>query len=129
MDYRLSQLEILIGLHNDARVNRFFFKRKPLIKNNLLMSYAQRCSNSMASRNLLLNNSNIKDIFGLGFDNVIQNIAYGSNSPENVMKVWLSSPYHKSNILNRDVTDIGCGMSLSEHGKLYWSVCLATRRA
>lgn len=129
MDYRLSQLEILIGLHNDARVNRFFFKRKPLIKNSLLMSYAQRCSNSMASRNLLLNNANKQDILGLGFDYVIQNIAYGSNSPENVMKIWMNSSYHKNNILNREVTEIGCGMSLSEHGKLFWSVCLAKRSA
>lgn len=128
MDYKLSQLDTLIDLHNDARINRWLWKSVPLEKNSLLMSYAQKWANKMASINLLFH-SDMKDIMKLGFANVAENIAYGSNSPESVMKVWLNSSGHKKNILNSSMTDIGCGMSLSEHGKLYWCVCFAKRRA
>lgn len=124
MDYRFSQLDTLIDLHNDARLNKWLWKATPLVKNNLLMSYAQKWSNKMASRNLLFH-SNMKDIMALGFNGCAENIAYGANSPEKVMKTWLNSSGHKKNILNSSMTDIGCGMSLSENGKLYWCVCFA----
>lgn len=126
MDYRLQQLDILIDLHNDARVNRWLWKSKPLTKNHLLMKYAQKWVNKMAAQNRLYH-SNMKDIMALGFNNVAENIAYGQNSPESVMKTWLNSVGHRNNILNSKMTDIGCGMSLSENGKLYWCVCFGKR--
>ena len=122
MDYRLSQLNNLIDLHNDARQSKWLWKSVPLEKNMFLMKYAQKWSNHMASTNRLYH-SNMSDIMSLGFSNVAENIAYGSNSPEDVMRVWLKSSGHKKNILNGKLTDIGCGMSLSENGRLYWCVC------
>ena len=122
MDYRLEQLDILIDLHNEARISRWLWKSKPLTKNHILMKYAQKWSNKMAAQNKLYHSS-MKDIMALGFNNVAENIAYGQNSPETVMKTWLNSPGHRSNILNSNMTDIGCGMSLSETGRLYWCVC------
>lgn len=124
MDYRLEQLDILIDLHNDARVNRWLWKSKPLNKNHLLMKYAQKWANKMAVENKLYHSS-MRDIMKLGFNGVAENIAYGQNSPESVMKTWLNSPGHRSNILNSSMTDIGCGMSISQQGKLYWCVCFA----
>lgn len=124
MDYRLEQLDILIDLHNDARINRWLWKSKPLTKNHLLMKYAQKWANKMAVENRLYHSS-MKEIMKLGFNSVAENIAYGQNSPESVMKTWLNSPGHRSNILNSSMTDIGCGMSISQQGKLYWCVCFA----
>lgn len=122
MDYRLSQLNTLIDLHNDARQAKWLWKSEPLEKNMFLMKYAQKWSNKMASTNRLYHSS-MSDIMSIGFSTAAENIAYGSNSPEDVMNVWLKSPGHKKNILNSKLTDIGCGMSLSENGRLYWCVC------
>ena len=121
-NYRLEQLDVLISLHNDARTNRWLWKSSPLIKNSFLMSHAQKWTNKMAIDNKL-NHSSMKDIMSLGFNFVAENIAYGQKSPEEVMTTWLKSPGHRSNILNTKFTDIGCGMSLSENGRLYWCVC------
>ena len=88
------------------------------------MSYAQKWSNKMAVQNRLYHSS-MKDIMALGFSGVAENIAYGQRSPEEVMKSWLKSPGHRSNILNSKFTEIGCGMSISGNGKLYWCVCFA----
>jgi len=88
------------------------------------MKYAQKWSNKIASQNKLYH-SNMKDIMSIGFSLVAENIAYGQKSPEEVMKTWLKSSGHRSNILNSKFTEIGCGMSLSENGRLYWCVCFA----
>jgi len=123
-NYRLQQLDELISLHNDARINRWLWKSKPLIKNSFLMSYAQKWSNKMAVQNKLYHSS-MKNIMELGFSSVAENIAYGQKSPEEVMKTWMRSHGHRSNILNGSFTEIGCGMSLSQEGRLYWCVCFA----
>jgi len=123
-NYRLEQLDELISLHNDARINKWLWKSQPLSKNIYLMKYAQKWSNKIASQNKLYH-SNMKDIMSIGFSLVAENIAYGQKSPEEVMKTWLKSSGHRSNILNSKFTEIGCGMSLSENGRLYWCVCFA----
>lgn len=38
-----------------------------------------------------------------------ENIARGQNSPEDVVNSWMSSPPHRANILNRQVTQYGLG--------------------
>lgn len=121
-DYRLEQLNRLIELHNESRQNKWLWKSEPLKKNSILMSYAQRWANKLAINNKLFH-SDIKDIIKLGFTNAGENIAWGQNSPDSVMKSWMNSSGHKKNILNNKFTDIGCGMSLSEDGKLYWCCC------
>ena len=125
MDYRLEQLDILIDLHNKARINRWLWKSKPLEKNIVLMKYAQRWANKMAYNDKLFH-SNMKNIMSLGFNNVAENIAYGQNSPELVMKTWMNCSGHRANILNSKMKEIGCGMSLSQNGKLYWCVVFST---
>lgn len=122
--YRLEQLDLLIDLHNDARINRWLWKSKPLSKNSFLMKYAQKWANKMAVQDKLYHSS-MKDIMNLGFSSVAENIAYGQKSPEEVMKTWMKSMGHRNNILNSKFTDIGCGMSLSQDGRLYWCVCFA----
>ena len=124
MDYRNIQLDILIALHNDARTNRWLWKSKPLEENNVLMRYAQDWANKMAARKQLVH-SDIKAILKLGFRAAAENIAYGQKSPESVMQTWLKSSGHRRNILNSKLTEIGCGMSLSDEGRLYWCVCFA----
>jgi uncharacterized protein YkwD len=123
-DYRLEQLDELILLHNEARTNRWLWKSKPLIKSNILMKYAQKWSNKMAVQDKLYHRD-MKDLLSLGFSLVGENIAYGQKSPNDVMQSWLKSYGHRSNILNSKFEEIGCGMSISQNGKLYWCVCFA----
>lgn len=125
--YKLQQLDLLIYLHNDARINRWLWKSKPLNKNVFLMKYAQKWSNKMAVEDKLYHSS-MKDIMNLGFSTVAENIAYGQKSPEEVIKTWMKSMGHRNNILNSKFTDIGCGMSLSQDGRLYWCVCFANQQ-
>jgi len=121
-DFRIQQLDDLIVRHNDARTNRWLWKSKPLEKNSFLMNYAQSWANKMAKENNLYH-SRMKNIMELGFNYVAENIAYGQKSPEEVMDTWMKSPGHKANILNSKFTEIGCGMALSEKGRLFWCVC------
>jgi uncharacterized protein YkwD len=65
----------------------------------------------------------MRDIMNLGFSGVAENIAYGQKTPEDVMKTWMNSYGHRSNILNSNFNQIGCGMSFSQNGRVYWCVC------
>lgn len=121
MDYRLQQLDILIDLHNQERNNRWFWKGKPLVKNHLLMKQAQKFVNKLAANEYLIKDDKF-DYKELGFSIFGQNIGCGKNSPEKILEYWLSVPCDKDNILKTKFTDIGCGMSLSQSGKLYWCV-------
>ena len=121
--YLENTMDELIQLHNDARINKWLWKAKPLQKNNALMQYAQQWANKMAMSNSL-RHSDISSIMSiLQYTMVAENIAYGQNSAESVMETWLNSSGHKKNIMNSKFTDIGCGMSLSIKGRPYWSVC------
>jgi uncharacterized protein YkwD len=122
MDYLTHNVDELIQLHNDARISKWLWKANPLSKNDKLTKYAQNWANKMAAKNHMYHSS-MKDIMNLGFSNVAENIAYGQNSPEKVMKTWMNSYGHRSNILNSKFTQIGCGMSFSENGRVYWCVC------
>ncbi|WMJ82154.1 CAP domain-containing protein [Clostridium sp. MB40-C1] len=59
--------------------------------------------------------------FGINYRSAGENIAYGQNSPSEVMKSWMNSPGHKQNILNSTYTEIGVGVAKSSNGQLYWT--------
>jgi uncharacterized protein YkwD len=88
------------------------------------MCYAQDWANKMAAHKQLVH-SDMKAILKLGFRAAAENIAYGQKTPESVMQTWLKSMGHRHNIFNSKLTEIGCGMSLSDVGQLYWCVCFA----
>ncbi len=53
------------------------------------------------------------------YSKAAENIAYGQDSPEKVMKSWMNSAGHKANILGEGFTHIGVGCY--KNGKtLYW---------
>jgi len=59
--------------------------------------------------------------FGLRFSAAGENIAYGQSTPAEVMKDWMNSPGHKSNILNGTYTEIGVGLAKNKSGVCYWT--------
>ena len=56
-----------------------------------------------------------------------ENIAYGQETPEEVVKAWMDSPGHKANILNKFYTNIGAGIAKDNHGRIYWVHMFSTK--
>ncbi|MGL5864428.1 MAG: CAP domain-containing protein [Dermatophilaceae bacterium] len=50
-----------------------------------------------------------------------ENIAYGQDSPQDVMQDWMNSDGHRKNILNCDYTQIGVGVANASNGDIYWT--------
>jgi uncharacterized YkwD family protein/spore coat assembly protein SafA len=59
--------------------------------------------------------------FGLRFSAAGENIAYGQRTPAEVMRDWMNSPGHRSNILSRNYTEIGVGLAKNKNGVCYWT--------
>lgn len=49
-----------------------------------------------------------------------ENIAYGQQTPTDVMTAWMNSPGHRANILNCAFQEIGVGVNL-DSGTPYWT--------
>lgn len=58
--------------------------------------------------------------FGYTYTSFGENIAYGQRTPQEVVTAWMNSPGHKANILNKDYTNIGAGISKDANGRIYW---------
>lgn len=59
--------------------------------------------------------------FGISFTAAGENIAMGYKTPADVMKGWMNSPGHRSNILNGGFTQIGVGYAKDSSGETYWT--------
>lgn len=49
-----------------------------------------------------------------------ENIAYGQQSPQQVVTAWMNSPGHRKNILDPEYNRVGIGVQ-SKGGNLYWT--------
>lgn len=58
---------------------------------------------------------------GINFRTSGENIAYGQNSAQEVMQVWMNSAGHRANILNQNFTSIGIGHTETGNGVDYWT--------
>jgi len=56
-----------------------------------------------------------------------ENIAWGKKTPKGVMKIWMNSPMHKSNILNPRFKSIGIGYN--NKGSGYWVQLFGDKKA
>lgn len=58
---------------------------------------------------------------GINFRGAGENIAYGQQTPEQVMETWMNSAGHRANILNSSFTSIGVGHYKNSAGVNYWT--------
>lgn len=66
---------------------------------------------------------------GYGASVTAENIGAGQVDAAGVVRMWVQSPSHRANILNRRVRDIGVGQALGADGRTrYWSLVLAAPR-
>ena len=59
--------------------------------------------------------------FGISYSSAGENIAKGQRTPAEVMKSWMNSPGHRSNILNASYTQIGVGLAKDKNGVACWT--------
>lgn len=59
--------------------------------------------------------------FGISYSTAAENIAAGQQTPEAVVSSWMNSPGHRANILNKNVTVIGVGLSKGGSYGYYWT--------
>lgn len=57
---------------------------------------------------------------GIRFNGAGENIAWGQNSPQQVMEAWMNSEGHRANILNPNFTEMGVGHYQNSNGRNYW---------
>ena len=67
----------------------------------------------------------------LGYRSILtgENIAYGPETAEEVVKGWLDSPDHCANIMEPRFREIGIGFAVGrKRGAIYWVIDLAVPR-
>jgi uncharacterized protein YkwD len=117
-----TQNEILLDIHNDQRQNRSL---KPLASDKQMDEYAQKHAETMAKKNRLYHSSMSDLAKAAKNGNVAENIAWGQDSEEEVVKDWMNSPGHRYNILGKSYKRAGFGMAKSKDGTPYWCAVFA----
>lgn len=112
-------LQILLDLHNKERSKK---GHKSLILDENLCKYAQNHAEYMAQKNKLVHASMSK-LMEVNNDSLVaENIAWGQETEEQVMKTWMNSYGHKSNILGSKYKKIGIGIKKDKNNRNYWCV-------
>lgn len=110
----------------------------PLQWNDQLATAAEGHSRDMADRNYFSHTSldgrtfvqRINVAGYTGYRALGENIAAGYNTPDDVMKGWMSSPGHCSNIMNPVFKDLGVGYAYNSGSmyKNYWTQDFGSKR-
>lgn len=100
----------------------------PLKENWELSRVARFKSNDMITKNYFSHTSptygdpfKMMTSFGLKYSYAGENIAMGQKTPKEVVQAWMNSPGHRSNILNKNFTEVGVGVSKDTNGAPYWT--------
>jgi len=120
-----AQEEEVVRLVNQERAK----KGLPALKINWQLSRVARYKSAdMANKGYFSHNSptygtpfQMMENFGLRFSAAGENIAYGQKTPAEVMRDWMNSPGHRSNILSGAYTEIGVGLAKNKNGVCYWT--------
>jgi uncharacterized protein YkwD len=128
---RAKVVEELVKLVNAERMKEGL---KPVTLNAELTAAAQGHAENMAKQKKMehvLDGKTPQDrIKAAGYKGKrgTENVAFGQQDPEEVMKLWMNSPPHRRNILNGALQEIGVGIGQEEKtGHLYWCQCFGSR--
>lgn len=111
----LSTINKLLKLHNKERELK---GRQSFTLDIYLCEYAQKHSEWMSKANNL-KHSKINVLLGKYYF-VGENIAFNQQTEEEVVDAWMHSTGHRENIMNRNFTKIGFGISYDLQGQPYW---------
>ena len=110
---------------------RLAYGLAPVGVDRRLMSLAQQQAEAMALADHMSHNvaGNFSSRMPRGYSVAAENIAAGSWSLEETMRLWEESPGHLRNMLLAQVTDIGIGYAYSARSqRYYFALILAAPR-
>jgi uncharacterized protein YkwD len=116
--------EELLFFHNKERAING--NLPPLSASDTLSERAQSWAENMARTNNLTHSR--LEISGTNFTMMGENIAYGYDTVESVVKGWMKSNGHRQNIMNHKFTEIGFGYAKLNGRLAYWCVQFGGRR-
>jgi uncharacterized protein YkwD len=126
---RSGTFEALVEAHNREREKA---GKPPLEPSERLTAAAQRHADDMASRRRMTHrggdgSSPFRRMAreGYRFARAGENVAAGQQTPDSVMRAWMTSPGHRRNILG-NYTQIGAACAIDEGGTPYWCVTFGT---
>ncbi len=126
-----KDLKELLKLTNEERKKAGV---PPLASNAKLQAAASQHSANMARQEKLaheLDDKNPSDRLKeqkYKFSAIAENIAEGQRTPAEVVKSWMGSEAHRTNLLNAEYTEIGLGIAESANGTRYWTLVFAKPR-
>jgi uncharacterized protein YkwD len=103
-----NQEHEVVRLVNAERARRGL---RPLAASDRLMVDARQWSEVQASRGRMYHSR-------MGYR---ENVAYGQQSPQEVVRTWMNSSGHRKNILAPSTSAIGVGLAYSANGRPYWT--------
>jgi uncharacterized protein YkwD len=105
----------LLAYHNEQRELK---GRTKFDLDSYLIDYAQNHAGWMSKKNWM-KHSDVSVLIGR-YSAVGENIAYNQKDEKTVVVAWMNSTGHRQNILNRNFTKIGFGVSNNARGEPYW---------
>jgi uncharacterized protein YkwD len=129
-EFSKEELEIL-RLTNHKRKKRGL---KPLTMNKDLAEVARAQSNDMAQHHHLSHTVQGKHLgfrirqSGYSYRAVGENIAMSKGTFKHVIRMWMKSPVHRKNILNRHYEELGVGITKAKNGDLYFTQVFGAQR-
>ena len=117
-----KEVDPILEMHNKERSKRGLDE---LSLDRDMCSYAQKHAESMSKSNRLYHSSMSALLKASEGSSVAENIAWGQESEEEVMKSWMTSSGHKRNILG-NYKKMGFGSSKAKDGTIYWCVVFSS---
>jgi uncharacterized protein YkwD len=94
-------------------------KRPPLSVSAMLSGIAYSHAHDLANRKRLDHNGFRQRLDFTG-GTAAENVAFGCDSEDCVIKMWARSGGHRANMLRRDVTGYGIASASDDKGRRYW---------
>lgn len=111
-----------------VNVERAKAGRSALAQNKEISNVARIKAEDFVNNNYFSHNSPIYGTpfdmlksFGITFTAAAENIASGQKTAAEVMKTWMNSSGHRTNILNSTYNQIGVGVARDSNGNLFWT--------
>lgn len=93
-----------------------------LAMSSTLSGLAYEQAHSMAARNHMDHLRFLVRIAGLGGGRHAENVAWGCDSEDCVIRMWAHSAGHRANMLLRDVSAYGIASAIGADGRKYWAL-------
>jgi len=93
--------------------------RSALSASGTLSAAAYRHANALAGRQRL-DHSGFRQRVSVASGTAAENVAFGCDTEDCVIRMWSRSGRHRANMLRRDVTSYGIASAVGSNGKRYW---------